>query len=188
MLSDGDLVTISDSSDVMSAVQFSDTLKLHIFLNSPNEDSVESKCSKEVANVGAIKKELSEIQYVIHVLDQLEIASQVPARAPNPDPPFQIASDNQTVQPVKPASTQSNEFDRYEEQNSDVKEADKVSEVGPNTQNENVAALASRPPIAVIRPTIRQPLASNETGYQPTGAAPAINPYRRNTATPYYYY
>ena len=109
-------------------------------------------------------------------------------RAPNPDPPFQIASDNQTVQPVKPASTQSNEFDRYEEQNSDVKEADKVSEVGPNTQNENVAALASRPPIAVIRPTIRQPLASNETGYQPTAATPYINPYRRNPAAPYYYY
>ena len=60
MLTDGDLVTISDSSDVVSAIQCSPTLKLRIFLNTPNEDSVEYKHSKAVADIGAIKKEFSE--------------------------------------------------------------------------------------------------------------------------------
>ena len=101
MLTDGDLVTISDSSDVVSAIQCSPTLKLRIFLNTPNEDSVEYKHGKAVADIGAIKKELSGIRdHVIHLLDHLEkFATQEPS---NQDSHLQIESGIQTIQAVKP--------------------------------------------------------------------------------------
>ena len=99
--SDGDLITISDSSDVESAIQFSPNLKLRIFINNPNEDSVESKRSKSVANVGAIRKELAGIRdCVIHLLDQLEIGPQEPV---DQDSQLQIESGKQTVPAVKQA-------------------------------------------------------------------------------------
>ena len=98
--SDGDLITISDSSDVESAIQFSHNLKLRIFQNTPNEDSVESKHSKAVANVGAIRKELAGIRdCVIHLLDQLEISPQEPL---NQDLHLQMESGMQTIPAVKP--------------------------------------------------------------------------------------
>ena len=164
MYTDGDLVTIFDSSDVMSAIQCSRTLKLRIFLNNPNGDSAESKHSKGVANIGAIRKELSGIRdRVIHLLDQLEIAPQEPQ---NRESPLQIESEKQAVKPVP---THTKEFDPYQQQNDVGKEADKVTEafgVEPSTQNENVVSPAPRPPNAVIQPTMSAQQMPNVAGMQ----------------------
>ena len=98
MLTDGDLVTISDSSDVVSAIQCSPTLKLRIFLNTPNEDSVEYKHGKAVADIGAIKKELSENKdEVSEVEPNTQNVNVVP---PAPSPPIAV------IQPLMSQSPQ----------------------------------------------------------------------------------
>ena len=86
-LTDGDLVTIFDSSDLTSAIQCSRTLKLTVFLNSqPGDSSVEEKQSKGITNIVAIRKELSGIRdRVIHLLDQLDIT---PQGSPSGDSPL----------------------------------------------------------------------------------------------------
>nr|CAG4636935.1 EOG090X04HX [Ceriodaphnia reticulata]SVE72876.1 EOG090X04HX [Ceriodaphnia reticulata] len=173
---DGDLVTIFDSSDVMSAIQCSRTLKLRVFVNNKNEESTDSKQNKGVANLVAIKKELSGIRdRVIHLLDQLDIA---PQESPNRDSPPQIESDKQLVQAVKPTPIHAKEFDPYQQQNDGGKETDKVSEafgVETNTSSESAAAVP-RPPITGMQPTLStataQPLAPQMpavTGMQQLG-------------------
>ena len=102
MLTDGDLVTISNSSDVVSAIQRSPTLKLRIFLNTPkkevSEDSVEYKHGKAVADIGAIKKELSENKdEVSEVEPNTQNVNVVP---PAPSPPIAV------IQPLMSQSPQ----------------------------------------------------------------------------------
>lgn len=143
-LTDGDLVTIFDSSDLTSAIQCSRTLKLTVFLNSqPGDSSVEEKQSKGITNIVAIRKELSGIRdRVIHLLDQLDIT---PQGSPSGDSPVthNVESDKQTMLAVKPATIHAKEFDPYQQRSDVGKETDKVSEafgVEQTSQNENTTA------------------------------------------------
>lgn len=174
---DGDLVTIFDSSDLTSAIQCSRTLKLTVFLNSqPGESSLDEKPDNGITNILAIRKELSGIRdRVIHLLDQLDIAPQESISRDSPQTNY-VEGEKQIVQTVKPTTSHAKEFDPYQQKNEMGKEADKVSEafgVEPTSHAENATLRQQTPAIQpIVGAPAAQPMAAqlpNAAGMQQLG-------------------
>lgn len=72
-ITDGDLITINDSSDLSFAIQCSRVLKLQILMN--NSDATESNVLKPTAVVG-LKTQLRSIRDQVNkLLDSLDVTT-----------------------------------------------------------------------------------------------------------------
>lgn len=118
---DGDLITIFDSSDLTAAIQCSRSLKLTIFLNNQDEKVEPSEGKLNLAALGnynALRKEIMAIRdQAIRILDKMEGPKSAPLDIPNGETPAHVEQEiKQSVPTVKPAPIHAKEFDPYQQQ------------------------------------------------------------------------